>query len=113
MLNEKGHEVLDSTPLARTVGFRPPPTLAETIKRLVHGELSRRAAEVGDETFEEADDFEIGDDYDPRSPWELAADQEVYRPDPAPPQSASPTPTPPQTQADKPANPAPSGDQKP
>lgn len=75
-LNERGHEVLDSTPMARPIHFRPPPSLQDQIKAMVRRELSDRAASLGAETFEEADDFDIGDDYDPSSPWELTADQE-------------------------------------
>lgn len=75
-LNERGHEELDPTPVARAIAFNAPPTLADQIKRLVQYELSRQAASEGQETFEEADDFDVGDDYDPRSPWELQADQE-------------------------------------
>lgn len=76
-LNEKGHEVLDNTPVAKPVGWRPPLTMQEQIQRFVREELSRRAAEAGEESFEDADDFEVGDDYDPRSPYELdeGADQ--------------------------------------
>lgn len=76
-LNERGHEVLDNTPVAKPVGWRPPLTMQEQIQRFVREELSRRAAEAGAETFEDADDFEVGDDYDPKSPYELdeAVDQ--------------------------------------
>lgn len=75
-LNEKGHETLDDTPLAIPVGFRQPESLSDTIKRLVRTELSNTARASGAETFEESDDFNVGDDFDPSSPWELKADQE-------------------------------------
>lgn len=75
-LDSRGHEVHEGIPVAIPLGFQRPPTLEETIKRLVRGELSRQAADTGQETFEEADDFDVGDDYDPRSPWELSADNE-------------------------------------
>lgn len=78
VLNERGHELLDATPVARAVEFRRPPTLQEQIRALVRGELSRQAQEQGQESFEEADDFDVDDDsYDPRSPWELNFDQEL------------------------------------
>lgn len=75
-LNERGHEILDETPLAMPLGFKKPESLQSQIQRLVRNELSARAASEGHETFDEADDFDIeDDDYDPRSPWELGFDQ--------------------------------------
>lgn len=76
-LNEKGHEVLDATPVARPVGWSRPESLQEQIRRFVRNELSQHAAAQGHETWEEAEDFEVGDDYDPRSPYELDDDQEA------------------------------------
>lgn len=75
-LNAKGQEVLDQTPIARPVGFQRPPTMQEMIRMYVRRELSAAAAAEGHETFEEADDLDVGEDYDPSSPWELSADQE-------------------------------------
>jgi len=71
MLNEKGHEVLDSTPIARTVGFERPPSMQELIQRYVRTELSRQAAQAGAETFEEADDFDVDDDIELKSRYEV------------------------------------------
>lgn len=71
-LDQNGHEVLDPTPMAPPVGFIQQPSMFEHIRNLVRTELSRRAAETGElESFEEADDFDIGDDYDPTSPYEV------------------------------------------
>lgn len=75
--NEKGEEVLDTQPLERALRFSRPPSLQDTIKRLVEQEISRQAEGEGNETFEESDDFDVGDDYDPRSPHELDWDQET------------------------------------
>lgn len=75
-LNARGHEILDDTPVAMPVGFNRPPTLADQIRAMVKGELSRQASEQGLETFEDADDFDVDDDMDPSSPWELNFDQE-------------------------------------
>lgn len=36
--------------------------------------LAQEAAQAGYESFEEADDFEVGDDYDPSSPYETDFD---------------------------------------
>lgn len=73
-LNEKGQEVLDPTPLSIPFGFQRPPTLEERIMRLMRSEFDRRMAVASSEddieTPEEADDFDIGDDFDPSSPYE-------------------------------------------
>lgn len=78
-LNEKGEEVLDPTPVAKPLGWRAPYTIQEQIQRFVRDELSRRAAQDGFETFEEAEDFNVGDDYDPRSPHEIDEDLPAWR----------------------------------
>lgn len=89
--DSRGWEIPDQTPVARPVGWTAPESLTEQIRRLVRGELSRQAVEAGHESFEEADDFEVGDDFDPQSPWELTADQEgaPARPPEAPTRPAS------------------------
>jgi len=76
-LNENGHEILDDTPVAMPVGFKRPATMTEMIRQYVKTELSKQASDSGQESWEEADDFDIGDDYDPKSPWELTFDQEM------------------------------------
>lgn len=87
-LNEKGHEIPDSRPIAAALGIRREPTLAERIKATVRSEhLALQARNQGYETFEEADDFDIGDDFDPSSPYENDFDP---RPEAAPPQAESP-----------------------
>lgn len=66
-----GREVLCPVPVAPPIGHNPQPSLAERIRDMVRSEQLRVAAEqMGHETFEEADDFDIGDDYDPESPYE-------------------------------------------
>ncbi|UOF76960.1 hypothetical protein [Microviridae sp.] len=75
-LDERGWEVPDPTPVAWPAGVRRPETLTEQIRRLVRIEVSQRAAEQGHETFEEADDFEMDDDDEFRSPYELTEMQE-------------------------------------
>lgn len=74
-LNDKGQEVLDPTPVAIPVrALRRPSTLDE-IRQYI-GLVNREAEQAGQETFEESDDFDVGDDYDPQSPWEQSVDQE-------------------------------------
>lgn len=71
-----GDEVLSPVPMAPPVGYRREPSMVERIRSMVRSEHVRLAAlQAGQETFEEADDFEIGDDYDPASPYE-----EVFEP---------------------------------
>lgn len=79
-LDEYGREKPDPTPLAPPIGYNRQPTLRETIRAMVISEKLKQEAEAaGLETFEEADDFEVGDDYDPTSPYE-----EIFEPLPAP-----------------------------
>lgn len=67
-------ETPDPTPVAIPVGMKRPESIHDMVARFVRTELSRRAQDAGHETFEEADDFEVGDDYDPKSPYEVDDD---------------------------------------
>lgn len=78
-LDEHGHEVPDPTPLVLPSGFRRPETLAEQVARLVRGAMSRRAEEEGFETFEDSEDFDVDDDFDPRTPFEEVFDPMLGR----------------------------------
>jgi len=69
--DEHGREILDQTPVARTVGFERPPSMQELIQRYVRTELSRQASQAGEESFEEADDFDVDDDPELKSPYEV------------------------------------------
>lgn len=62
------YEYPDPTPLEVPVGFKRPPTIQEMIAKMVR--VSLEAREAGMETFEEAEDFDVDDDFDPSSPWE-------------------------------------------
>lgn len=73
--DKRGWEIPDPVPFATTVPMQRPPTLEETIARLVRQEVSKRAAAEGYETWEEADDFAVGEE-DPSSIHELDDDQE-------------------------------------
>jgi len=66
-----GREIPDPTPAAIPFQFSRPLSLQEEIKRFVRIEASRAAADAGAESFEEADDFEVDEDPDPLSPYEL------------------------------------------
>lgn len=75
-LSPRGYEIPDKTPVAASVDLQRPPTIQEQIARFVRHELSRQAAAKGHETFQEADDFEVGEDFEPSSVHELSPDQE-------------------------------------
>lgn len=67
------HDGLDEQ-IAPPLGFVRQPSMVEYIRRMVKSEHLRQAAEAaGAETFEEADDFDVGDPDDnfPMSPHEL------------------------------------------
>lgn len=67
--------VPDPTPIATPAKALVKPGLAEQVRQLVHSEQMRAAAEsAGFETPEEADDFNVGDDYEPDSPYEIDLD---------------------------------------
>lgn len=70
-LTASGAEVGDPTPMEPPLGYMKQPTLTDQIRMMVLSEKLRDAAmNSGYESFDEADDFEIGDDFDPSSPWE-------------------------------------------
>lgn len=79
-LDEYGREILNPIPMAPPVGYNRTPSLSEQIRSMVRSEcLALEAEAAGLETFEEADDFDVGDDFDPSSPYE-----EVFDPTPIP-----------------------------
>lgn len=78
-LDQNGHEILDPTPKSIPVGFKRPETLQEQIRRLVRTEVSEAAGANGWDTFEEADDFEIDDDPEIPTPYEMEFDQTLGR----------------------------------
>lgn len=72
--DEFGREIPDDRPMVLPSGFRRPETLAEQVQRLVRSHVSRMAADRGDETFEEAEDFDVGEDVEPSTPYETFFD---------------------------------------
>jgi len=70
-----GREMVSGIPKAKPLGYKKHKTIQETIREMIRSEQLRREAEAaGLETLEEADDFEIGDDFDPTSPYEYSFD---------------------------------------
>lgn len=76
-LDALGREVPNPTPVAPPVGYIKHKTIAEQIREQIRA-ASLEAAQAGAESEEEANDFEVGEDYDPHSPHEHDFD-----PDPA------------------------------
>lgn len=69
MYDEKGHEVPDPTPLALPLGMKKPETLEEMMGRMLRNQNYLKAFE-GAESFEEADDFDVGTEDNPLTPYE-------------------------------------------
>ena len=77
-LTEDGREKPSAQKIAPPLGYTKRESLVETIRRMVRSEALRNEAEAaGMETLEEADDFDVGDDYDPSSPYEYNFDPPV------------------------------------
>lgn len=78
-LDANGHEILDNSPVAIPVRFQRQQSLADEVANLVRSNyLALLTAEQGYETFEESDDFDIGDDFDPASPYEMDEEDMSY-----------------------------------
>lgn len=79
-LDAKGREVPDPKPLALPLGFKRPETLQEQVQRLIRTSMSAYAQAHDQESFEDADDFDIEDDpLDPSTPYEMEFDPVLGR----------------------------------
>lgn len=104
-LNEYGLETPDPTPVAPPVGYIKQPSMFQQMRDLIRSErLAAIAESQGAETFEQADDFDVGEDYDPTSPYEEHFDPPGPPPEAPLAPAQAPTPVPP---ADGPVTPAP------
>lgn len=63
-LDKKGREILNPTPMAVPVGLKQPTSLRDQIKSIIENEMSIQAAQQNMETLEEANDFNVVDDFD-------------------------------------------------
>lgn len=68
-LDSSGAEILDSTPMQPPIGYNPQPSMFDVMRKMI-ADHQRELAEAGFETPEEADDFDVDDDFDPTSPYE-------------------------------------------
>lgn len=66
----------DPNPVAAAVGYKRQPNMVDIIRQQVEA-LSRDAAAQGHDSIEEANDFDVGDDVDPSSRFEIEEEQEV------------------------------------
>lgn len=69
--NERGQEIPDPTPVEIPLHLQRAISRHEEMKAYIRAELARQAADEGFETFEEADDFEVDEDPDPLSQYEM------------------------------------------
>lgn len=77
--DELGREVPDSMPMEVPLGMKRPESLAEQVQRLVRNSVSAYAEIHGQETFAEADDLELDDEFDPYTPYETQFDPVLGR----------------------------------
>lgn len=118
--DELGFELPDPTPVAPPLGYVKQPSMFDIIRAQVQQQLSAIALAEGKESWEDAEDFDVGDDFDPISPhegaWDLSVEEikqalndarrrkvAMTEPDPAPPPAVPPAPAP----APAPASPEP------
>ena len=71
-LKPDGTFAVDPMPMAPPIGYKKQPSMVEVVRDMVRSEKLRIEAErAGYETFEEAEDFEVGEDPEVmRSVWE-------------------------------------------
>lgn len=69
--DERGRELPDPTPVSVPSGWARPPSIQDLMRQFIRQEFSRQALQDEQETFEEADDFEVDEDPDPLSQYEL------------------------------------------
>lgn len=75
--NDKNEEIPDNTPVELPIGYKKPESLQDMIARMinVHSQIQERA---GNETFEEADDFDVDEEESPVSAYELTQMQDEF-----------------------------------
>lgn len=97
------YEKHDPTPVEIPLGLDRPETLEDIVRRFVRHEASIQAEESGHETFQEANDFDVSDEDEFKSPYELSDMQEEYpisAAEPPEPPAEPETPRPPENAAE-------------
>lgn len=70
-LDEAGRERPSPTPMRPPIGYKKQQSMVDLVREAVRAEhLARDLAAAGRETFEESEDFDVGEDFDPKSPYE-------------------------------------------
>lgn len=75
-LDERGREICDDTPAAVPVRISRVSEV-DRVRYIVREMMSRQAELEGNESFDEADDFDVGDDDFPENPFEPNFEPEV------------------------------------
>lgn len=73
-----GREIPDDTPVEMPLGWKRPQPLIERIREIIRVEMSQQGVDQGFESFEEADDFETGEEDDLVSKYEMTDMQEEF-----------------------------------
>lgn len=61
--NDAGKFIPDAVPMAPPIGYKRQPSMVEIVRNMVRSEkLAEEARTAGMETFEESEDFDVGDD---------------------------------------------------
>jgi len=68
-LDAQGRELPNPMPLEPPVGYKRHKTIAETMREMIRT-ASEEAKMAGAETEEEANDFDVDEDWDPTTPYE-------------------------------------------
>lgn len=69
--DDKGREIPDPVPVAVPHSWERPLSLHDQIKRFIRVEMSQAADLAGEESFEDAEDFDVDEDPDPLSAYEI------------------------------------------
>lgn len=68
-LDEHGRELPNPVPMAPPIGYKKSPSIADQMRAMIRL-ASHEAANAGAESEEEANDFDVGEDMDPHTPYE-------------------------------------------
>ena len=113
ILSPDGGEIPNPTPVEVPARAYEHQTLQERIQRIMRTTISAEAAEQGNETFEESNDFDIDDSFDTKdvqSKYDLVEEEYVppsSTPDDPIPEPEKPEPEAPETPPEKPEPPEP------
>lgn len=69
-IDDLGREIPDPRPMQPPIGYKKQPSMFDLVRDAVRREHALYAANREPETFEDAEDFDVDDDFDPQSPWE-------------------------------------------